>query len=146
MVLQPKSWWKDDIYWLLKSSCFELFGDGKYGLFSSQEVDGKYDIYWLLKSSCFEFFFSGKYGLFFESRNWWKDVSSCFEPFGYGKHDLFSVKKLVERWYLLGLFEISIKFQDLGNTVFRAVRIYSQGNYNLLHQNSIRKYEDGLGH
>ena len=32
---------KDDIYWLLKSSCFELFGGGKYGLFLSQEVDGK---------------------------------------------------------------------------------------------------------
>ena len=32
---------KDDIYWLMKSSCFELFGDGKHGLFLSQEVDGK---------------------------------------------------------------------------------------------------------
>ena len=30
---EPKSWWKDDIYWLLKGSCFELFGDWKYGLF-----------------------------------------------------------------------------------------------------------------
>ena len=30
---EVKSWWKDDTYWLLKSSCFELFGDGKYGLF-----------------------------------------------------------------------------------------------------------------
>ena len=38
---EPKSWWKDVIYWLLKSSCFELFGDTKYGLFLSQEVDGK---------------------------------------------------------------------------------------------------------
>ena len=24
---ESRSWWKDDIYWLLKSSCFELFGD-----------------------------------------------------------------------------------------------------------------------
>ena len=38
---EPKSLWKDDIYWLLKSSCFELFWDGKYGLFLSQKV-GKY--------------------------------------------------------------------------------------------------------
>ena len=38
---EPKSWWKDVIYWLLKSSCFELFGDRKNGLFLSQEVDGK---------------------------------------------------------------------------------------------------------
>ena len=36
-LFESKSWWKDDIYWLLKSSwfgipkssCFELFGDGK---------------------------------------------------------------------------------------------------------------------
>ena len=38
---EPKSWWKDDIYVLLKSSYFELFGDRKYGLFLSEEVDGK---------------------------------------------------------------------------------------------------------
>ena len=28
-----KSWWKGDIYWLLESSSFQLFGDEKYGLF-----------------------------------------------------------------------------------------------------------------
>ena len=50
--------------WLLKSSCFELFGDGKYGLFLGQEVNGKDDIYWSRKSSCFERFGGGKYGLF----------------------------------------------------------------------------------
>ena len=38
---EPKSWWKHVIYGLLKSSYFELFGDRKYGLFLSQEVDGK---------------------------------------------------------------------------------------------------------
>ena len=61
----PKSWWKDDIYWLMKSSCFELFGDEKCGLFLSQEVNRKDDIYWLRKSSCFELFNGGKYDLFF---------------------------------------------------------------------------------
>ena len=35
VFFEPKSWWRDDIYWLLRSSCFELFGDGKYGLFFS---------------------------------------------------------------------------------------------------------------
>ena len=38
---EPASWWKDYIYWLLKSSCFEFFGDWKYGLFFSQKSDGK---------------------------------------------------------------------------------------------------------
>ena len=33
----------------------------------------------------------------------------------------FSAKKLMERWYLLSLFELSMIFQDLGNMVFRAV-------------------------
>ena len=62
---EPKSWWKDDIYWLLKISCFEIFGDGKYSLSSA--------------------------------------------------------KKLMERWYLLCLFRLSMIFQDLGNMVLRAV-------------------------
>ena len=35
---EPKSWWKDDVYWLLKSSCFEFFGDGKYGLFWAKKL------------------------------------------------------------------------------------------------------------
>ena len=38
---EPESWWKYDSCWLLKSSCFELFDDGKYSLIFSQEIDGK---------------------------------------------------------------------------------------------------------
>ena len=37
---EPRSWWKDHIYWLRRSSCSELFGDEKW-LFYSQRVDGK---------------------------------------------------------------------------------------------------------
>ena len=55
-LFEPKSWCKDDICWLLKISFFELFGDGKYGLFSA--------------------------------------------------------KKLIERWYLLNLFELSVILRD----------------------------------
>ena len=43
---EPRSWWKDDIYWLRRSSCLELFGDEKYGLFYSQKVDGKMIFTW----------------------------------------------------------------------------------------------------
>ena len=43
---EPKSWWKDDIYWLLKNSCFELIGDGKYSLSFSRKVDGKMILTW----------------------------------------------------------------------------------------------------
>ena len=43
---ESRGWWKDDIYWLRRSSCFELFGDGKYGLFYSRKVDGKIIFIW----------------------------------------------------------------------------------------------------
>ena len=40
------SWWKDNIYFLLRSSCFELFGDGIYDPFLSQKIDGKMIFTW----------------------------------------------------------------------------------------------------
>ena len=43
---ESRSWWQDDIYWLTRSSCFELFSDGKYNLFISQKVDGKMIFTW----------------------------------------------------------------------------------------------------
>ena len=43
---ESRSWWKDDIYWILRSFCFELFGNGKYGPFFSQKVDGKMIFTW----------------------------------------------------------------------------------------------------
>ena len=39
LFLSQKNWLKYDIYRLLKSSCFELFRDGKYDLFLRQKVD-----------------------------------------------------------------------------------------------------------
>ena len=113
------------VYWLLKSSCFELSGDGNT-VFFNLKCWLNDDIYWLLKSSCFELFGGGKYGSFL-SESWWKDdiywllKMSCFEVFGDGKYGLFWAKKLIERWYLLGLFEIFLILQDLGNMVFLAV-------------------------
>ena len=71
-----KSWWKDDIYWLLKCSCFELFGDGKYRLFLSQKVGEKmiFTDYWKVPV----FKFSGLKNTVF-----------------------FWAEKLFEKWYLL---------------------------------------------
>ena len=98
--IEPKSWWKDDIYWLLKRSCFELFGDGKYGFLLSQEVDGK-------------MIFTG----------YWEVIVLNFSVIG---NTVFSSPKmLMERWYLHGLFKVSIIFQDLVNMVFRAVWVQS---------------------
>ena len=70
LFFEPKSWWKDDVYWLLKSSCFELFWDGKYGLFFSQKVDGKMIFTWSFWAF-HDIIGLGKYGF------------SCSEPFKY---------------------------------------------------------------
>ena len=43
---ESRSWWKDDIYWLRRIACFELFVDWKYGLFYRQKVDGKMIFTW----------------------------------------------------------------------------------------------------
>ena len=43
---ESRSWWKDDMYWLLRSCCFERFRDGKYGVFFSQKSDGKMIFTW----------------------------------------------------------------------------------------------------
>ena len=92
MFFGPKSWKKYDIYWLLKSSCFELFRDVKYGLFLSQKVDGK---------------------MIFTDYRTVLVLNSVM-----GNTVFSSVKKLMERWYLLALFELSMIFQDLGNMLF----------------------------
>ena len=51
--------------------------------------------------------------------DYWKVLVLNFS--GMGNTVFFSAKKLMERWYLRGLFELSMIFQDLGNRVFRAV-------------------------
>ena len=38
-----------------------------------------------------------------------------------GNTVFFTAKKLVERWYLLGLFDLSMILHDLENMVFSAV-------------------------
>ena len=124
--LSQKSCWKDDIYWLLKSSCFNFFGNGKHGLFWVKKL---MESWYSLTTEKFLFWCFRELGnrVFFETKSWWKDDiyrllrNSCFELFGDGKYSLFSAKKLMKRWYILGLFELSMIFQDLGNMVFRAV-------------------------
>ena len=125
-IFEPKNWWKYGIYWLLKSSLFNFFGNGKYSLFLRQKIDGKiiFTNYW--KVLVLNFSGMGN-TVFFEPRSWWKVGiywllrGSCFEVFRMGNTAFFPAKKVMERWYLLGLFELSMIFQDLGNMVFRAV-------------------------
>ena len=48
------------------------------------------------------------------------DYWEAFEVYG-----LFLAKNLMEIWYSLGLFNVAMIFQDLGNMVFRAVKGYN---------------------
>ena len=117
------------VYWLLKSSCSELLRDGKYGLFSSQKVDGKmiFTYYW--KVLVLTFLEMGNTGFFSSQKvdgkmifiDYWKVLVLSFSVMG--NTVFFSAKKLMERWHLLGLFELSMIFQVLGTMVFRAVYI-----------------------
>ena len=79
-----------------EKSLFEFFGDGKYGPFLSQEVDEK-------------MIFTG----------YWEVLVLSFSVMENAV--FFSTKELMERWYLHGLFELSMIFQDLGNMVFCTV-------------------------
>ena len=64
---------------------------------------------------------------FFEPKSWWKDyiywlLKVVVLNFLVMKNTVFFwVKKLMERWYLLGLFKLSMIFQGLGNMVFGAL-------------------------
>ena len=66
----------------------------------------------------------------FELKGWWKDdiywspKISSFEIFSDGKNRLFSAKILMEKWYLLGLFELFTIFQDLENGFFHGDFFY----------------------
>ena len=126
--LEPKSWRKYDIYWLLKSSCFNLFGNGKYGLFLSQKVDGNmiFTDYWKVLVLNFSvigntvFFLSQEVDGKMIFTGYWEVLVLNFLVMG--NTVFFSSKKLIERLHLFCLFELSMIFQFLGNMVFRAVQ------------------------
>ena len=111
-------------YWKVLVLIFS--GIGNTVLFWAKKVMERW---YLLIPEKFLFWFFREWEIrsFFQSRSWWKDDiywllrSFCFKIFGGGKYGLLSAKKLMERWYLLGLFELSMIFQDLGNMAFRAV-------------------------
>ena len=67
---EPKSWWKDYIYWLLRSCCFEFFCYGKYGLLFSKKADGKMIFtFWLEVFLSFPWY-SRAWEIWFFAR-WW---------------------------------------------------------------------------
>ena len=98
--LGTKSWWKDGIYWLLKSSCFELFGNEKYGLFWGKKLIEK----WYLLITEKSLFWATKMPLFWTFR-WWEirsfftqksDVKIIFTWSFWAFHDITGTGKYVQ--------------------------------------------------
>ena len=105
--VEPKSWCKYDIYWLLKSSCFDFFENGKYGLFLSQKSDGKmiFTDYW--KVLVLNFSVMGNMVFFWVKKlmenviftDYWKVLVLNLSVVR--NTVFFWVNKLMERWYSL---------------------------------------------
>ena len=72
VFFESRSWWKNDIYWLQKSSWFELLGGGKYGLFWVKELMERW---YLLVTENFLFWTLRWWEIwsFFQPKSWWKD-------------------------------------------------------------------------
>ena len=132
----PKSWWKY-IYWLLKSYCFELFGDAKYGLFLSQKVNRNmiFIDYW--KVLVLNFSEIGN-TVFFEPKGWWKYIhwllkSYCFELFGDGKYGLFLSLKVNRNMIFTDYWKVLLlNFSEIGNTVFFLTKKFMKYRWYLL--------------
>ena len=80
----------------------------------------KYHIYWLLQISCSELrsFLSQKVDGKIIFTDYWKSVVLNFLVMG--NTAFLTALKLMERLYLLGVFELSMIFQDLGIMTFHA--------------------------
>ena len=69
---EPKSWGEYDIYWLLKSSCFEPFGNEKHGLCWAKKLMERWYLLLTEKflfSNCCEW----EMRSFIQPKSWWKD-------------------------------------------------------------------------
>ena len=106
-------------YWNVRALNFS--GGGKYSLSLRQRFNGKM-IFTVTEKFLFWNFREWEIRSFFEAKSSWKDdiswllKSSCF---GLPKSSCFEL--FFDGKYLLGLFQLSMIFHDLRNTVFRAV-------------------------
>ena len=101
---------KSTYYWRVL-----VLEEGGKGLFWAKKLMGRL---YLLITEKFLVWTSLRWEIrsFFESKSWLKDdiywllKIYCFELFGDGNRVCFSAKKLMERLYLLGLFELFMTF------------------------------------
>ena len=124
------------VFWLLKISCFEFFGDGKYGLLFGQKVDGNmvFTDYW--KVLVLSFTKIKNTIVFFEPNSWW-DYDNCwllkifcFELFRDGKHGRFLSQKVHGKMIFTGYWKVFVlNFSMTGNTVFLSEKKFMERCY-----------------
>ena len=105
---ERRNWWKDDIYWLLKSFCFELLGDGKYSIFFSEKVDGKIIFTWTFWTF-HDIPGLGKYGFLCSARN-----TICYEWRGRVSPQCDSIT--VGRWWQI--------FQQMKKIILKIMSLF----------------------
>ena len=117
------------VYWSLNSSCFKFLQMKKYGIFSAKKL---LEIWYLLITEKFLFlsfqeceirsFLSQKVDGRMIFTDYWK-----FLVLNFSVMEKWSFLDPKSWWkdYILGLFELSMIFQDLGNMVFLAVCYWS---------------------
>ena len=102
------------VYWLLKSSCFELSGDENAGDFWAKKLIERWNLL-IIEKFCFWTFWrldlllSQKVDGKIVFTDYWKFLVLNFLEMG--NMILFGAKKFMKRWYLLGLFELYVIFQ-----------------------------------
>ena len=97
LLFETKSWWKDDIYWLLKSSCFELFGKEKHGLFWEKKLMERWYLLitenflvWATEKFLFWTFWGWEIRSFFSQK---VDVKMIFTWSFWAFHDISGLRK-----------------------------------------------------
>ena len=100
VFFEPKSWWNDDIYWLLENSCSEPSRYGKYGYFWAKKLMGR----WYL-------LITGKF-LFWTFRR--REIQS------------FLTQKVDRKMIFTDYWKVLVfKFPEIGNSVFFEILKFS---------------------
>ena len=89
VFFEPKSWWNDDIYWLLENSCFEPSRYGKYGHFWAKKLMGRWYLliagkflFWTFRRHEIQSFLSQKVDRMMIFTDYWKVLVFNFPEIG----------------------------------------------------------------
>ena len=135
VFFDPKIWWKCDIYWLLKSYCFEPFRYGKYGLFWDKKLRKRYLL--IIEMFLFWTFWEWKIRPFLRQKvdgkiiftGYWKVLVLCFSVMENFLRQKVNGKMIFTDYWnvlVLGYQKVPVlSFSLMGNTAF----FYKKGNF-----------------